>query len=88
MKINLAGIIFTIGLYAAVVVAFVINDRLPKRGANDISSGLVVAAISFLVIVLFFIRSIYQAVKIDKSYWLIVGIHIICIIAGIFFFML
>ena len=88
MKINLAGIIFTIGLYAAVVVAFVINDRLPKHGANDISSGLVVAAISFLVIALFFMRSIYQAIKIDKSYWLIAGIHIICIITGIFFFML
>lgn len=80
MKINWPGIFFTIVLYAAILAAFLITDKLPKRGANDISSGLMVAAISLLVVAFFFIKSIYQAIKIDKSYWIITAVHLICFI--------
>lgn len=80
MKIKWPGIIFTIALYAAMLAALLITDNLPKRGANDMSTGLMVAAISFLIIAFFFFRSIYQALKIDRSFWVITITHLICIV--------
>jgi len=85
MRTKWTAIIFTIALYVAVLAAFFITDKLPKRGANDISSGLMVAAISLLVIAFFFCRSIYMAIKKDKSYWIVTAIHLICfIIVGLY----
>ncbi|MBS1752956.1 MAG: hypothetical protein KF741_04420 [Ferruginibacter sp.] len=80
MKTKWPAIFFTIALYIAVLAAFLITDKLPKRGANDISTGLMVAAISLPVITFFFLRSIYLAIKNDNSYWIITAVHLACFI--------
>ena len=88
MKIQWPAIALTIGLYAAVVAAFLIADKFDySRGANDMDKSLLTAAASVLVIAFFFIRSIYQAVKVDASYWLIAGLHVVCIAFLVKYFM-
>ncbi|HQW83064.1 MAG TPA: hypothetical protein PK987_01310 [Ferruginibacter sp.] len=81
MKIKWTAIVFTIMLYASMLAALYITDRLPKRGANDLSASIMVSAISFIIIVFFLVRSIYMAIKTDRSYWIVTVVHFICFLS-------
>ena len=88
MKIQWLAIAFTIGLYIAMIIALRIADKFSyARGANDMGNALLTFAIAVLIIGFFFVRSIYQAIQIDPSYWQIVGLHVVCIFAFMWFFM-
>ena len=88
MKIQWQAIIFTIGLYIVLIIAMRIADHFSyARGANDMGNTLLMFAVAVLVIGFFFFRSIYQAIQIDPSYWLVAGLQVVCIVAYMWFFM-
>lgn len=89
MNIHWKAVLFTIGLYAAIILAVFITDKLyVSRGANDITGPpFMVAVLGAVIIIFFFLRSIYQAVSIDKFYWIITMLHLILISLTVFKFM-
>lgn len=88
MKIQWLSILLTLALYAAAILAFLLADKSDyKRGANDMGNSLLTVAVATLVIGFFFIRSIYQAIAIDSSYWIVAGLHVVCILSFMWFFM-
>ena len=88
MKIPWSSLFLTVGLYVLLQVAFLIGDHFSYRqGANDMGNGLLVFAIGVLIIAGFFIHSIYQAIAKDSSYWLVVGLHLICAALFVWLFM-
>ena len=88
MKIQWMALLITLSLYGAAVLAFCLADKFDyKRGANDMGNSLLSFAIATLVIGVFFIRSIYQAIAIDSSYWMVAGLHVVCILLFMRFFM-
>ena len=88
MKIQWLALLYTIGLYIALIIAMWIADKFSyAHGANDMGNALLTFAIAVLIIGFFFIRSIYQAIQIDSSYWLVAGLHVVCIAAYMWFFM-
>ena len=88
MKILWRPILLTLALYVAVILSFLLADKFDyKHGANDMGNSLMVFAIAVLVVGMFFIRSIYQAISVNRSYWLVAGLHVICIVIFMMYFM-
>lgn len=90
MNTNWKAILFTIGLYVATILSVFIAEKLyTPRGANDITGPpFMVAVLGFAIIVFFFFMSIYQAVAIDNSYWIVVILHLTLLLFLVFKFMM
>lgn len=90
MNINWKPILFTVGLYLAIILAIFITDKLyTQRGANDITGPpFMMAVLGAVIILVFFLRSIYQAIAVGKSYWLVAVVHLMLILIIIFKFMM
>lgn len=90
MNINWKALLFTIGLYVATILTVFITEKLyTSRGANDITGPpFLVAFLGFAIIIFFFFRSIYQAIAIDKSYWIVVILHLILLLFLVFKYMM
>lgn len=66
-------------LYAGVVGVFALADRYSyRRGANDMSPGLEVAALAALVLIAAFIRSIVVAAKRRGLFWWLPLWYLLC----------
>ena len=82
MKKLWLAILFTLALYGVVWVAFLLDYKYGySRGANDMDQSLLTFAFSTILIVVFFIRSVYQAIRVDESYWLIAVLHTVGVFA-------
>lgn len=90
MNINWKPLLFTVGLYMAIILAVLITDKLyTQRGANDITGPpFMRAALGAVIILFFFLRSIYQAIAVCKSYWLVAVVHLLLILIIVFKFMI
>ena len=81
MKVNYKAIITTLILYAIVLFSIYLTDKFYiPRGANDITGPpFIVAILGGIAILISFFRSIFSAIKKEKSYWLVVILHLILI---------
>lgn len=87
---NRKAIWFTICLYVMTVVIVLIADKLyTPQSANDIMGPPFMTMVGcFIVLLIFFFRSIYIAIFKKVSYWSVVVIHLLLMIVLVYSFML
>lgn len=89
MKPQWTVLFFTLALHGAGISAILLADKFGyRRGANDMGQSLLTFAIVALIIGVFFIRTVYQAIAVDASYWLVAALHVVCIFIFIYYFMI
>lgn len=72
-------VLFTVALYIFCFLAVYLTEKLyVPRGANDITGPpFLVMVLGLLVILVFFLRSIYLAIARSKDYWYAVMVHML-----------
>ncbi len=78
MTINWKALLSTLILYIIVLMSIYLTDTLyVSKGANDITGlPFIVAILGGIILLISFVRSIYLAIKKDKSIWIVVILHI------------